>query len=56
MFLLKIIQDGTGGHTFVYPTNVKGGMGISTSANAINTQLFFFDGTNAYAIAPGTVN
>lgn len=56
MFLLKIIQDGTGAHTFVYPTNVKGGMTVSPTANSINTQLFFFDGTNAYAIAPGTVN
>jgi len=53
---LQIIEDGTGGRTFAYPPNVKGGMSISTAANAVNTQSFWFDGTNAFALAPGTIN
>ena len=56
IIVLKIVQDATGGRTFVYPTNVKGGMDISTVANAINTQAFIFDGTNAYALGPGAIN
>lgn len=55
LLIFQIIEDAGGGHTFVWPTNVKGGMGISTTASKVNTQMFIFDGTNARAIAPGTI-
>jgi hypothetical protein len=47
-----ICQDGTGGRSFVWPTNVVGGMTISATVNSqISTcyeQTFVYDGTNAY--------
>jgi hypothetical protein len=52
--LFQIIENGTGGYTFVWPSNVKGAMGITTAASTRNQQLFWFDGTNAYPVAPGT--
>ena len=52
--LFRILEDGAGSHTFVWPTNVKGAMDIVTTANTVNQQLFYYDGTNAYAVAPGT--
>jgi len=52
----QIVEDGVGGHTWVWPTNFKGAMTLTTTANAINTQIFYFDGTNAFALAPGTIN
>jgi hypothetical protein len=48
-----ICQDGTGSRTFTWPTNVKGGMTISTAPSTCNAQTFIFDGTNAYATSPG---
>jgi hypothetical protein len=50
----KLTQDGTGGRTFVWPTNVKGAMTISAGANTASSQEFEvgLDG-NAYAISPG---
>lgn len=52
----KIIQDGTGGWEFAWPSNVLGGMTIDSSAepNEIFTQQFHcFDGTNYEAISLG---
>lgn len=54
----KIIQDGTGGRSFVWPTNVLGGMAIdgSSAAGEIATQVFHcFDGTNYEAVSMGTI-
>jgi hypothetical protein len=56
--IFEIVQDGTGGHTFVWPTNVKNAMSITGQAGAANEtsiQEFFYDGSNAYAISPGMV-
>lgn len=50
-----IIQDGTGGHTFAWPSNVKGGMTIGANPNEVSAQEFIFDGTNARAVTPGVV-
>jgi hypothetical protein len=51
----KIVQDGTGGRSFVWPTNVLGGMTIDDTAAAINCQQFHcFDGTNLEAISLGS--
>lgn len=48
LITFMIIQDGTGGHTFVWPTNVVGGMSISGTAGAVNVQSGLWDGTNLY--------
>jgi hypothetical protein len=51
-----ICQDATGGRTFVWPTNVKGGMTIGSTLSTCSAQDFIFDGTNAYAVSPGEAN
>jgi hypothetical protein len=51
-----ICQDGTGNRTFVWPTNVKGGMTIGSTASKCSAQNFIFDGTNAYALSSGATN
>ena len=48
-----ICQDGNGSRTFTWPTNVKGGMTIGSTASKCSAQSFIFDGTNAYALSPG---
>ena len=53
---LIICQDGTGSRTFVWPSNVKGGMTIGTTASKCSAQTFVFDGTNAYAQSGGMTN
>jgi hypothetical protein len=51
-----ICQDGTGSRTFVWPTNVKGGVTIGSTLSTCNAQNFIFDGTNAYALSSGVIN
>jgi hypothetical protein len=51
-----ICQDATGGRTFVWPTNVLGGMTIGSTASKCSAQNFIFDGTNAYALSAGVAN
>jgi len=51
-----ICQDATGGRTFVWPTNVKGGMTIGSTLSTCSAQDFIFDGTNAYAVSSGVTN
>jgi parallel beta-helix repeat protein len=51
-----ICQDATGGRTFVWPTNVKGGMTIGSTLSTCSAQNFIFDGTNAYAVSSGVTN
>lgn len=51
-----ICQDTTGNHTFVWPTNVKGGMTIGSTASTCSAQSFIFDGTSAYALSSGVTN
>jgi Pectate lyase superfamily protein len=48
-----ICQDSGGSHRFVWPTNVKGGMIIGSSASTCSAQSFIFDGSNAYALTTG---
>ncbi|MBI4443517.1 MAG: hypothetical protein HY649_09115 [Acidobacteria bacterium] len=48
-----ICQDGTGSRTFVWPTNVKGGMTIASTMSTCSAQTFLYDGTNAYALSSG---
>jgi hypothetical protein len=51
--LFKISQDGTGGRTFVWPTNFKGASTIAPEANAVSVQRFFYDGAFWRAEGPG---
>ena len=51
-----ICQDGNGSRTFAWPSNVKGGMAIGSTASKCSAQNFLFDGTNAYALSSGVTN
>jgi len=51
-----ICQDSGGSHTFVWPTNVLGGMTIGSTASKCSAQSFIFNGTNAYALSTGAAN
>lgn len=51
-----VCQDSTGGRTFVWPANLKGGMTIGSTASKCSAQSFVFDGSNAYASSPGVTN
>jgi hypothetical protein len=51
-----ICQDAHGGHSFAWPSNVKGGTILGTKAASCSAQSFIFDGSNAYALTPGVVN
>ena len=51
-----ICQDATGNRTFTWPSNVKGGMTIGSTASKCSAQSFIFDGTNAYALSSGVTS
>ncbi len=51
-----ICQDATGSRTFAWPSIVKGGMTIGSTASKCTAQTFIFDGTNAYALSTGVTN
>lgn len=61
-----ICQDSSGGHSFTWPPNVRGGMPIGmpdmmgvpigAAPNTCSTQAFIFDGNLAYALSPGMTN
>jgi len=51
-----ICQDGSGSRTFAWPSNIKGGMTIGSTASKCSAQNFIFDGTNAYALSAGVAN
>jgi hypothetical protein len=48
-----ICQDRGGGHSFRWPSNVRGGMIVDATANKCSVQTFVFDGTEAYALSSG---
>jgi hypothetical protein len=53
--IFQITQDSTGSRTFVWPTNFKQAGAPGSVANSVTTQLFFYDGTNAWPLGPGVV-
>ena len=53
---LIIAQDGTGGHTFAWPSNVRGWSNVEGTANAVSVQDFIYDGAQWRATGPGSVN
>jgi hypothetical protein len=50
--VFDIVEDATGGRSFAWPSNFKGGGAINTGPSKHNVQMFYFDGTNAWAVAP----
>jgi len=55
LLIFEITQNAAGGNTFAWPANVLGGDTPSLLANETTSQLFYFDGTHAIALTPGTV-
>ena len=55
---IQVCQPGSGGpYTLTWPSNVKGGMVIGTTASKCNVQTFeSYDGTNLYATSTGLLN
>ena len=51
-----ITQDGTGGRTFVWPTNFRGASNIGTDASSVSVQSFIYTGAVWRATSPGSVN
>jgi len=51
-----VCQDTSGGRSFAWPTNVKGGAILGTKAGKCSTQSFIFDGTSAYALTAGVID
>ncbi len=52
-----VCQPASGGpYTFAWPSNVRGGMTIGTTAEKCSAQNFVFDGTSAFAVSAGTAN
>ncbi len=48
----QITQDGTGGHSFSWPSNLVGGCTIGAAANQVTTQMAVWNGTSATAVGP----
>lgn len=51
-----IIQDNTGGRTWAWPGNFRGGMGIGMGIGEASGQLFWFDGATYWALTPGVIS
>jgi hypothetical protein len=51
-----ICQDASGGRSFAWPSNLKGGAVLGTKASTCSAQSFIFDGTGAYALTPGVID
>jgi len=53
--ILKLIQDGTGSRTVIWPANVKWSGGtaptLTTTANRVDLLSFYFDGTIYYGVS-----
>lgn len=54
-FLLRVVQDGTGGRTITWPASVKWPSGtaptLSAGANAEDIVTFYYNGTDYYGVA-----
>lgn len=49
--IFDVIENGTGGFTFAWPSNFHGAGSITTTANEHNRQMFYCDGTNVWSIS-----
>jgi len=54
-FLIKLVQDGTGGRLITWPNTVKWTLNtsptLSSNANSVDIATFYYDGTNYYGVA-----
>lgn len=54
-FLLKLVQDGTGGRLITWPASVKWASNttptLSSNASVTDIATFYYDGTNYYGVA-----
>lgn len=50
-----ICQGGSGGHAFTWPTNVLNAATISKTKSACTNQVFIYNGTSAFAMAPAYI-
>ena len=51
--VMTIVQDGTGGRTFVWPSNMRNGGVVDTDANSTSTQMFAVNADgSANAVSP----
>lgn len=55
LYTFVLTQDGTGGRTFVWPTNFIDPPTIAPEANSVSVATFFFDGTHMRLVGPGYV-
>ncbi len=55
---INLVQDGTGGRTFVWPSNMLGTMTIGTTADKRNQQCFVYYADDGAWVAesPGAIN
>jgi hypothetical protein len=56
MIVFKICQDATGGRTFQWPANTRGGMTVGTTASKCSLQSFIYDGALWWAVSTGVSN
>jgi hypothetical protein len=54
LYTIIVIQDGTGGHVFLWPANVLNPTRVNPDPNGITIQTFVAMNGNLYAIAAGT--
>lgn len=54
-YAFVVTQDGIGSHTFAWPAGFVNASSVSPTANGSLTQVFLWDGTHGFAIAPGMV-
>jgi len=52
----KICQDGTGSHTFAWPTGFSAATTVFPTASTCTEQAFFWDGSNAQPFGPAQVS
>jgi hypothetical protein len=53
--IFQITQDSVGGRTFVWPANFNDASAVHPGASENTTQLFYYDGVNAWPLGPGMI-
>jgi len=54
IYTLKICQDSSGLHTFVYPANILGAVVIGSVASTCTTQVIVWDAATSHGLAIST--
>ena len=50
--IFQITQDASGSHTFTWPPSFQQPDVVGSAANQVTTQIFYWDGVNAWPLAP----